>query len=691
MFVINSGELNVHDKRLLKFKEAKLKNGLYVLSGDNGIGKTTFLNEIYNANIKVALNEEEITTQNRRKYIGYCPQRDILLNELSVPEVIDIIVPENTSVEPIAERLNCSGLLTSKKTYSTLSGGEKQKIKLICTIALDRPILLLDEIDNSLDKESVVEITHIIKELKQEKIILLISHNYEFFKEVIDDIFTFTETEIIVPQRINEQSIAKVATSEPPLKTKSFKALSKYFQQVYILVAISMVVFTLIFTLNAFRLDFYTGTSLAYDQPYKNFSSVILSPVNSPFMDSLGEKNWRDNTPALFNEDFYKALKDTDYITKIETIPNLQKASNYVTYIDENDKQYTLSKGEYSIDLSKVSSEVAKTVEKNEIVLPGSFNVEFEQMVYTQDVYINTPNNSGYDLLWGSYPQDETNQVLIPLPLAVYLMQKDGIDNINDLINKKYDVPLNQVEGVKTIGTANKSFVISGIYTSSMDTNIIYAYNPNTMISKANDCSLSTGAIYESCVYDDLNLYVDDSEFIKLKDKDELGKYIGFYVEVQNEDDLKTLTETVAKYDPYIYVDNTYVRNDQSELSVFMPKIKKILKRNILYLVVFLGLLYILLKYHFNNYKEVDEFVAHYNLKDTTYTKFKKKKVRTINVIVSIFMILGYLYLLYKIIGESITYNQGVNIKFIVIVTILYAISIIVLNTMISIMRRRNE
>ncbi len=69
----------------------------------------------------------------------------------------------------------------------TLSGGQKQKVALAATLALDTEILILDEATAELDTKAVRRIFSILKRLKEAgKTIVIIDHNIEDFLEIGD-------------------------------------------------------------------------------------------------------------------------------------------------------------------------------------------------------------------------------------------------------------------------------------------------------------------------------------------------------------------------------------------------------------------------------------------------------------------------------------------------------------------------
>ena len=81
---------------------------------------------------------------------------------------------------------------------SSYSSGMKKKLALMGIIALNRPVLLLDEPFNTLDLESVELLKKIIPSLKEEgKIIIVTSHILETLTEICNEIHYLIDGKII--------------------------------------------------------------------------------------------------------------------------------------------------------------------------------------------------------------------------------------------------------------------------------------------------------------------------------------------------------------------------------------------------------------------------------------------------------------------------------------------------------------
>lgn len=157
------------------------KHEILGIVGTSGCGKSTLLNLITKLEIPSSGSIEE----NDKLVIGYMMQNDALLPWLTVYEncilglkLKKILTKEN--IEYVNNLLNKYGLIDFKNEYpKNLSGGMRQRVALIRTLAIKPNILLLDEPFSKLDIDSRITISDdvykIIKELNITTII--ISHD----------------------------------------------------------------------------------------------------------------------------------------------------------------------------------------------------------------------------------------------------------------------------------------------------------------------------------------------------------------------------------------------------------------------------------------------------------------------------------------------------------------------------------
>ncbi len=162
-----------------------LKNGdILGLIGRSGSGKSTIIKTILglkkqdSGKIKTSLNDEEISI---KKLIGYSPQENSLYPFLTVEENImtfgklhgikkDIIKQRMNS---ILKRLDLN--YSKKKKISQLSGGMQKRADLAVTLISSPKIIILDEPFTGLDISLQKFIWELLKELRNEGNIIIIS------------------------------------------------------------------------------------------------------------------------------------------------------------------------------------------------------------------------------------------------------------------------------------------------------------------------------------------------------------------------------------------------------------------------------------------------------------------------------------------------------------------------------------
>lgn len=189
------------DKPIIRDFDFNLKKGkLYLVKGENGSGKSTFLKILmgilYSEDTKFYVNNipsSEIDFKFLRKErISYCEQEPYIITGTFKENIL-----YNSSMKDLDKyREFVTNLFDHLKIkedtilYETnLSGGEKQKISILRTLYKDADMYIFDEPTASLDFQSGKRLKKIIEELlKENKLVIIISH---------DDTFDDLTTEII--------------------------------------------------------------------------------------------------------------------------------------------------------------------------------------------------------------------------------------------------------------------------------------------------------------------------------------------------------------------------------------------------------------------------------------------------------------------------------------------------------------
>lgn len=175
------------------------KGEFVAITGKSGSGKTTLLNVIggldefdegelyFEGNPTSHFTKSEWESYSS-KNISFIFQNYNILESFTVLENIEFALTtiKDTKIRKerakeiakkvgLFERLNIKG--------SKLSGGEKQRTVIARAIAKDSPIILADEPTGNLDSKNAQSILRLLKEISEDKLVIVVTHNYEDIRE----------------------------------------------------------------------------------------------------------------------------------------------------------------------------------------------------------------------------------------------------------------------------------------------------------------------------------------------------------------------------------------------------------------------------------------------------------------------------------------------------------------------------
>jgi len=166
-----------------------------ILLGKSGAGKTTLLRIL---NDLETIDQGETTLNDiplnkyKEKQIGIIFQNFNLFSHLSVIENITLAlikvkqINKEDAIKTAITLLKKYNILEKKNhPIQSLSGGQKQKIAIIRTLAMQPKIICFDEPISALDPYSTNEVLSFIKELQKENyIIIMTTHNISILNQL---------------------------------------------------------------------------------------------------------------------------------------------------------------------------------------------------------------------------------------------------------------------------------------------------------------------------------------------------------------------------------------------------------------------------------------------------------------------------------------------------------------------------
>lgn len=211
-------------------------NGFYLLFGESGSGKTTFLNILsgflnFEAG-KININENEFYGNVDRsiieKDIDYITQDTFFVDFLTVYDNLRMIVDDDKRIQEILIKFGLSD--KSEQYPTTLSGGEKQRLAIARSILGNKKILFLDEPTASLDGGNKVMIFELLSKIKNDVLIICSSHDAEA-KEYADEIIMFDKIHEICEFSSSDEMVKERHHNIVRKKNEKKKSVSFYVKQ----------------------------------------------------------------------------------------------------------------------------------------------------------------------------------------------------------------------------------------------------------------------------------------------------------------------------------------------------------------------------------------------------------------------------------------------------------------------------
>ncbi|NCC71773.1 MAG: gliding motility-associated ABC transporter ATP-binding subunit GldA [Sphingobacteriia bacterium] len=210
--------------------------------GPNGAGKSTMMKIltcfIPPSSGKATVNGFDVLENalEVRRLVGYLPEHNPLYTEMYVKEYLEFVagifkLPEKT--KRVEEMIALTGLKVElRKKIGMLSKGYRQRVGLAQALIHYPQVLILDEPTTGLDPNQIVEIRNLIREIGQNKTIMLSTHIMQEVEAICDRVIIINNGRIVADEGTNKLQhfgIGKeilIVEFSKPVDSKKIKSLN---------------------------------------------------------------------------------------------------------------------------------------------------------------------------------------------------------------------------------------------------------------------------------------------------------------------------------------------------------------------------------------------------------------------------------------------------------------------------------
>lgn len=189
----------------------EMKEGIYGLLGENGVGKTSLLHIISGlqfpkeGNCKVCGYESMYRNPNMLSQLFFLPE-EFIIQKLKIKDYVkyNSVFYPNFSQQEFDTYLR-EFQVDPDRYLIELSFGQKKKAMIAFAMALNTPVTLLDEPTNGLDIPSKSQFRKIITSLSTEgKCIIISTHQVRDLENLIDPIIILDKNQVLLNNSVKE-------------------------------------------------------------------------------------------------------------------------------------------------------------------------------------------------------------------------------------------------------------------------------------------------------------------------------------------------------------------------------------------------------------------------------------------------------------------------------------------------------
>lgn len=219
----------------IKDLNLNIKEGEFVaIVGPSGCGKSTLLSILCDLEKK---SEGNIIFPKKNLKLGYMLQEDTLFPWLNILDNSTLglkiqkkLTKEN--IKNVQSLLDTYGLKDFIKKYpSSLSGGMRQRVALIRTLATNPDVLLLDEAFSALDYQTRLAVSDDVWKIikKEKKTTIMITHDIAEAISMADRVIVLTSR----PAKVKNIYNIEMNNKTSPINNRKCPEFSKYYDMIW--------------------------------------------------------------------------------------------------------------------------------------------------------------------------------------------------------------------------------------------------------------------------------------------------------------------------------------------------------------------------------------------------------------------------------------------------------------------------
>lgn len=492
MITIKNLTKKYQDKVIFKQTNLTIEDSskIHALVGKSGSGKTTLFNLLmgldkeFEGSYKLfGQSSKDITDKEwavlREMGIRIVFQDYKLLNNFSVYN--NLYLAGDYSDEIILDILQDLEIADLKDhLVAELSGGQKQRVAIARAIISQPKILLLDEPTGNLDSLTTDHIMKYMEKLRDKGILIFMITHDEQLAAKADVTYMIQNHRIVVVKDtldapVKEAESTKVHASKKPI----FQYILKHMKVTRYKIILLAIPITLLLTLFILGFTAFRASSVeSFQEFFAGVSDQVIIINTETLKESVREQqneagiiSGTDGVRIGFSKADEKNVRQLNHVEDVYLFAD-GLVSNY-------DRELLI----YTQGLSR--QEILEQSENPNInhTQANSLNFSFEQ-IHLPTKYLSHYNLKNTTILFGKYPKDYSDEILIP---DVYVDLLFDTTNLDSLVGETLKLTVHDFDNKEQ----EKEYVISGIYDSGYRQQLEPEYNIYTSFGGADERSVT--------------------------------------------------------------------------------------------------------------------------------------------------------------------------------------------------------